>query len=128
MWKRRAWITGIVAISVGYILFCAYEKHSTTPPQTARNIVSFAKVMPPPRKLARVANAGVEYIVWIGKPANSLTLPSGPPCYLFDKTGELSDWSPDIGDDHHLDSYVLSARAAPDVSIEDIIKSLKPTK
>ena len=85
--------------------------------------------MPAPQKLVRLSGFHPVRFVWIG-PArgswNVFDVPSGPPCYVFDGSGRLVDWSHDVGDDHHLDRYVQAARNAPSITVQQAMLGIRP--
>ena len=55
----------------------------------------------PPQKIERIEKEEQQYVFVTGRmtPLWFVTIPSGPPCYVFDSGGTLIDWTKDIGDD-----------------------------
>lgn len=95
-------------------------------PTGTLTVENFAASMPAPQRLAIVPVDGRDWLVWIG-PLPRIwgtvdPLASGPPCYLFDDAGQLRDWTTDIGDDHHLDQYVVPAWKAEPITVEQAIQ------
>ena len=78
------------------------EKKSASevrPPEGATNLVAFLEERPRPVQIRRFVHDGKTHIEVVGEPATSLlSLPSGPPAYIFDERGALVDWCRDLGD------------------------------
>jgi len=70
-----------------------------SPPVGVTNLVAFLEARPQPTKIRKFVQNGKVHVEVIGKPIISpLSLPSGPPAYVFDDTGALVDWTSDRGD------------------------------
>ena len=54
--------------------------------------------MPAPLRAEVFAQDGQEYLLLRGRTRSFPRFPSGPPMYLFDRTGKLVDWVGDSGD------------------------------
>lgn len=69
------------------------------PPVGGTNLIAFLEARPQPSQIRRFVHEGQMHIEVVGKPvASLLSLPSGPPVYIFDERGALVDWSRDLGD------------------------------
>jgi len=96
------------AVIVASVLICflvawLYEENRTArkvrPPEGATNLVVFLKARPQPSMIRKFVLNGDMHVEVIGDPVRSpLSMPSGPPAYIFDETGTLVDWTPDRGD------------------------------
>src|SRR5678815_1774615 len=75
------------------------ELRRLSPPQEVSQFSEFSKVMSPPASLRLTAVDAQAYLLWTGKVAEGWRLPSGPPAYVFDKTGRLVEWRADNRDD-----------------------------
>lgn len=72
---------------------------SVNPPVAVTNLIAFLEARPEVHSVRTFMHEGKLYIQVIGKtPVSLLNLPSGPPTYIFDKTGALVDWCRDLGD------------------------------
>jgi hypothetical protein len=54
--------------------------------------------MPEPARVEVFAQDGREYLLLTGRTQALPRLPSGPPLYVFDRTGRLVDWVGESGD------------------------------
>jgi hypothetical protein len=117
--RRFTWPA--IVFFVVYFLACRLScERGVRPPAGVATIEAFVRSMPAPQKLARVSRFDPVQYVWLGPLSaswNLFSVPSGPPCYVFDGSGRLVDWSRDVGDDHHLDRYVQAARNAPAIPV-----------
>jgi hypothetical protein len=68
----------------------------TNPPQGVTDIHTFMKWRPETQQFVILQTINGEYLMANGEMRG--TLPSGPSAYVFDRSGQLVDWSPDIGD------------------------------
>ncbi len=96
----------ISLVVVVCIFFCAWaiysEKRSretVQPPPGATNLTGFLQLREPATIRKFVFNGKVHLEV-IGKPVviPPLSVPSGPPVYIFDEKGVFVDWAADVGD------------------------------
>lgn len=91
----------ILLLSAGtaFVWICNIEIRKGKPDDSIRTIVDFLDCMPSPQ-LVREFQFGEEvFVELVGPLPHSITLPSGPPSYVFDGKGELVDWTHDKGDD-----------------------------
>jgi hypothetical protein len=99
------------------------------PPEGSTNLVAFLEARPP-SQIRKFIHEGNAYIEVIGKPVTSLlSLPSGPPAYIFNENGALVDWSRDIGDDPSFVSRWGGFSNATSISIEEakqLVKAREP--
>ncbi len=77
--------------------------------------------MPSPRRLAIVGYRGNQYVVWIGETPRAIIPFSGPPCYVFDASARLTEWTRDTGDDHGLDHFYRPALMAPKMALDQVL-------
>jgi hypothetical protein len=72
------------------------------PDGRAATLAEYLAWRPSAAEFAVVETSGMEHVIAYG-PSRSLMLASGPSAYIFDDTGRMVDWSPDIGDDPAFD-------------------------
>ena len=89
----------LALLGLGWVAFTAHEVRRLSPPHSAQNLRGFLTHMPAPDRLTKIDVAGQEYLLVTGVLPSSITLPSGPPQYVFDTSGRLVDWSMDCDDD-----------------------------
>lgn len=120
----------VAALLVGLFAVWAYsEKKSASavrPPEGVTNLVAFLEVRPQPSQIRKFIHAGKVYFEVVGTPVTSLlSLPSGPPAYIFDETGSLVDWSLDLGDNPSFASKWGSFSNATSISMEEAKQLVK---
>lgn len=100
MKKNVAIVAAVLACLLGVWIYSEKKGASAVrPPEGATNLVAFLEARPQPRQIRKFIHDGKTYIEVIGKPVTSLlSLPSGPPAYIFNENGALVDWSRDVGD------------------------------
>jgi hypothetical protein len=76
-----------------------YAAQAVRPPPSGTNLTGFLEARPQYGQIRRFVHNGKAYVQVIGKPTiSALSLPSGPPTYIFDEAGSLVDWCRDLGD------------------------------
>jgi hypothetical protein len=100
MLKRIALILALIGC---LLLFWAKSEQRylalVTPPSAATNLNSFLRIRPNVTKIEKITRGSSNYIVVLGNaPRPGLSLPSGPPVYVFDATGSMVDWVADLGE------------------------------
>jgi hypothetical protein len=106
MFKKTAIVSGLIialfilCLAAVWIRSEARYSRAIRPPAGATNIVLFLKSRPDSTRPLLFTNEGRVYLE-ISRPISNpgLALPSGPPAYIFDSSGDLVDWTPDLGDD-----------------------------
>ena len=73
----------------------------TIPPASVTDVNSFLNWQPGAGQFTILSHSDGEYLMATG-PGGGL-VPSGPSAYVFDRSGRLVDWSPDIGDRPRFD-------------------------
>jgi len=109
----------LLALVVGYFAHHLWVLHRLEPSTDTQTLAAFAERMPPPSRLALADAEGGRYVVWIGDWPQAFV--SGPPCYVFDSSGRLVDWSVDTGDDHHLIYFCHLAGYNREISLDDAL-------
>jgi len=114
---------------VGAILACLLtawiysetaSARAVRPPPGATNLVAFLEAKPQLTNVCRFVHNGKVCFEVIGIPSISpLSLPSGPPAYIFDETGAFVDWSADIGDNPSFLSKWGGFTSASSISTEE---------
>lgn len=82
----------------------AYEMHAArlaAPPTHVTTLNSFLQWLPGTHPAAVRQFRGSEYLIIFG-PLNGF-VSSGPPAYVFDKSGQFVEWVPDSGDDSNFE-------------------------
>ena len=93
--RRIGLALSILAVSsVAYVLF-TFSRNTPT------QVSSWAEYQTslPPAESYWIIKAGDEEALMTHGPVATLTVPSGPPAYVFDQSGRLLDWTLDMGDD-----------------------------
>lgn len=112
--KELSVIAGVsVTLCLIWLHFASAQRARLTP-KPGTTFGSFADAMSPPSRLAHVGNE----IVWVGDDA-TLSLPSGPSCYVFDESGILVRWNLSTGDGERTTQDLVRAYGHEQISIED---------
>jgi hypothetical protein len=126
--NHRAWwlvlriAMGICAVLLAYWFFVRHELGALRPPGEKCQFAAFLDHKAGVREY-RILRAGqAEYLEVVGTLSNSWTLPSGPPCYVFDRSGTLVAWTSDIGDDPQYDAEWRGRYSAEKVSLAEALK------
>ena len=99
MKKKPLLVILVACILVLYILKERKNTLAVYPAEGATNLVTFCRTGARISAVRRFTYNGKVYVEVIGEPRMSLlSLPSGPPVYIFDDIGTFVDWSSDIGD------------------------------
>jgi hypothetical protein len=97
------------------------ERMRLVPPPGATTLKAFAEQMPPPKRLTKIDDNGSTKIVWMGDSA-SLSLVSGPACYIFDEHGKLIQWNLSTGDGEPTSRLLSKTFQQPEMSLEEGLK------
>jgi hypothetical protein len=100
MTKKAAIVAALLVCLLAVWVYSEKKGASAVrPPEGGTNLIAFLDARPQPRQIRRFVHDGKTHIEVVGKPVPSLlSLPSGPPAYIFDESGALVDWSRDLGD------------------------------
>jgi hypothetical protein len=100
MIKRVAISGGVFACLIAVWVYSEMRSSKAVrPPAGATNLVAFITSVPRIAEIRKFVHNDKLYLEVIGKPYESLmSVPSGPPAYIFDETGLFVDWSRDLGD------------------------------
>ena len=116
----------VIATAVLVCLFAAwiYEENrradAVRPPEGVTNLITFLAARPQPSRIRKFVHNGQVYVEVLGKPIMSpLSVPSGPPSYIFDETGALVDWAADRGENPSFVSKWGSFSNAIFISVEE---------
>ena len=105
---------------VAWIWLASRQLDALAPPSENVDFCTFADEMPPPQRLAIIEGADSSIrIVWVGELA-SMSLPSGPSCYVFDESGTLVRWSTSTGDGELTTHDGMDAYSAEIVTNDDV--------
>jgi hypothetical protein len=106
--KRLRWIIVLVLLIAAWIATERLLYRRTVPPADVTSIDSFLKWRPDTEQFAILASDNEHLMATAG---GAGFLPSGPSAYVFDRSGRLVDWSPDIGDDPKFDEKWQAQRS-----------------
>jgi len=113
-------LTLLLVAGTVWVWLASRQLEAIAPPSTNVHFSTFAEQMPPPKRLAIIDDPdGTIRIVWVGEVA-SLTLPSGPSCYVFDSSGTLVRWNRSTGDGEDTTSDKRDAYDAQPATINDV--------
>jgi hypothetical protein len=111
--------TAAIAIPLALVLWREHQAAlAAEPPRPRCTLSELAKKVAKPERLAVISHSGAERLIWIGR-VPRFSLASGPPCYIFDKSGLLIDWCSNTGEGWWADSLLGEARAAPGISLDE---------
>jgi hypothetical protein len=85
----------------GGIVFECVSTLRQNPAGHASTLKEYLQWRPTASQFGTVDVQGKQHIIAYGRASGLLA--SGPPAYVFDDTGQLVDWSADIGDDPQFD-------------------------
>ncbi len=91
-----------------------------TPSEKERDLLAFLESRTDLKKIRHFNFQEKEYLeIRSGRPFSLLSLPSGPPAYIFDRQGKLVEWSKDIGDDSKFQRRWNVPTNAPSLTVEE---------
>jgi hypothetical protein len=129
----RKKIAILAALLVGLFGVWIYSEQkwvrAVCPPESATNLMVFLEARPHPQQILKFTYGGKTHIEVIGKPVTFfLSLPSGPPAYIFNENGVLVDWSRDVGDNPSFGNRWGGFSNAITISVEESkqLKRVKP--
>lgn len=111
------------ALLVGLLTAWIYSEvesfKAVRPPAGVTNLVRFLEARPELQTIRKFVHHGKTHLEVVGQPQPSLlSLPSGPPAYIFDDTGALVDWTRDLGDAPAFASKWSSLSNATSITVE----------
>jgi hypothetical protein len=111
--NRWRWCACFLGVYLAWAAACVLIRRSYAPPSDVRTIESFVSHFGQPE---RVESFGSDYVVaTLHVPVWQvmLNLPSDMPEYVFNRSGDLVDWSYDPGDDPSFQERWSKARRVP---------------
>src|SRR5690348_2492427 len=96
MKRYRGIVVVVLVLVAAWVASERVMYRRTVPPAEVTNIDAFLKWRPATEEFA-VLSSDDEHLMATSGGAGFL--PSGSSAYVFDRSGRLVDWSPDIGDD-----------------------------
>ena len=94
--------------------------HVLPPPGGATNLVSFLQAQHDRLKIQRFTQDGQRhFLVQRLFPTVGLSLPSGPPAYIFNERGALVDWTGDLGEAVKFHENWTNLSGAKEISIAE---------
>jgi hypothetical protein len=93
-------LLGLAVLVMLYFAVVCFDRSTTNPGAQGQSIDDFLKAKRAPQKVERIEKEGQSYLFVTGRmsPLWIVTVPSGPPCYVFNASGRLVDWTSDVGD------------------------------
>ena len=112
------WLVSAIALCIAGVgvLAWAMEDYGTkiAPPSKEADLETFLAEGPRILRTEKYLHEGCVFTVLTGKipdgPSSWIVLPSGPPVYLFDDQGKLSDWVADSGESPWLERWVRESK------------------
>lgn len=104
MGKKIAWtVLAFVCLALVWVRGEIRHAQAVRPPPGATNLNAFLQTGPKVARIQRFTVGDRSYIEVVGRPPLiGLSLPSGPPAYVFDESGTLLDWAGDTGEATHF--------------------------
>jgi hypothetical protein len=123
-------VTIATALLVCLLAFWIYSERKSAsavrPPEGATNLAAFLAARPQPIQIRRFTHDGKMRVEVVGKPvASLLSLPSGPPAYIFNESGILVDWTSDLGDNPSFIAKWGGLSNAISISVEEAKQLVK---
>lgn len=117
---RRVEIFGALMLLCVATVYLVHDHRATTnatPPSKHCTLEDLLGKVPPPQRIVKLRDGDIPIIVCIGT-VPPWTIRSGPPCYLFDESCRLVDWTPQTGERWRFDPLCRRAWNEPAISIE----------
>lgn len=117
--RRRVLSAALIAAAAGGLIAwfaaCLYHMGASAPSALGATIEEQrAEILRRATNIHILEIDGRRWYYVIGPLAPAWTLPSGPPCYVFDDAGNLVDWTADVGDSGEFRRrWPISASASP---------------
>lgn len=120
----------IGALIIGLLAAWIYEENRRADavrlPEGGTDLITFLEARPEPSRIRKFVHNEKVHIEVLGKPVMSpLSVPSGPPAYVFDETGALVDWTGDRGDDSAFMRKWGSLSNATFISVDEAKRVVK---
>jgi len=116
----------VVCLLVAWIYEENRRANAVRPPEGATNLIAFLDARPQPSRIRKFVHNGEVHVEVLGKPIRSpLSVPSGPPAYIFDETGALVDWAADRGENPSFVSKWGTFSNATFISVEEAKRLVK---
>ena len=99
MGKKIVWgVLAFVCLALVWVRDEIRHAKAVRSPPGATNLSAFLETGPKVASIQRFTLGDRSYTEIIGRPnLIGLSLPSGPPAYIFDESGTLRDWAGDTG-------------------------------
>lgn len=97
-WIEWAFLALMGLLAVAYVVGCDLELRRSKLRAPNASFDAVLAHIPTPQRFGTLERDGTTYVVVIGR-LTRIYLASGPPVYVFDRSGRLVDWTYDIGDD-----------------------------
>ena len=96
------------------------------PPAGVTNLIAFLEARPQSAEIRKFVHNEKVHLEVIGEPFQSaLSVPSGPPAYIFNESGALVDWCRDLGDQPSFVAKWGGFSNATPISVEEAKQLVK---
>src|SRR5690349_12178007 len=97
--RRFRWLI-IFGLLIGGCFTAEIVSHRrSVPTGRVSTLTDYLAWRPSAEQFEAVDVEGQQYVIAYGPAGRAFLMASGPAGYVFDSSGKLVDWSPDIGDD-----------------------------
>ena len=117
---RRVEVFGaltLLCVATAYLVHDHRANTSVSPPSKHCTLEDLLAKVPPPQRIVKLRDGDTPFIVCFGS-VPPWTIRSGPPCYLFDESCRLVDWTPQTEEGWRFDPLCRRAWNEPAISIE----------
>lgn len=102
--KRFRWLIIFGVLIGGYFTTEIVSHRRAVPTGRVSTLADYLSWRPSAEQFVAVDVSGQQYVIAYGPAGRWFLMASGPAAYVFDSSGKLVDWSPDIGDDSGFDN------------------------
>ena len=108
-------LAALCAVGIGALIWAIKDYGARiAPPGKDVDLETFFAEGPSTARVERYRHEGKEYVVLTGKVPSCLSswivLPSGPPVYIFDESGQLAHFVGDSGESSWLDRWIHESK------------------
>ena len=122
-----------LALVVGFPIGSGfYQRRKLALPGHVHTLAEFSANMAKPEKVVVFEKDGSSYVEVIGRRPRprylAVPVPSGPPAYIFDSTGQIKYWTVDLGDTAEYSEVWQNRTDSREVSIQEALEFVKGVK
>lgn len=116
-WAALVVLCLLALFSFGVYIYFS-ERSRIIPSPGIINLETFSKEKPPPKRLVTLNIGDSNIFVWVGEGSKWL-FSSGPPCYIFDSSGRMTDWDWETGSGQNTSALAQAAMNAPAITVAE---------